>query len=537
MIPLQSSILRPYLTPHTFSITEDVGFGKSVFITGNIPELGSNANLNNLNNNPALFRAHRLRWTPGNVWTAQVALPRGKSFQFRFVSRPDTVSEYCNDTATALTPIETLTIAPPPPAPYSGKTITYLTSWTEAHILYRKPDGSYTSQQMIEDGPGRTPGEKRYRISGIGLAGDVLECVFHNGNGAWDNAPFAHPGWTSGSFNYMTTLDVLWVQDGQIFNYEPPASLSAPTITTIQSLTSTINNIPSRRVRVYLPRGYTQNTWKHYPVLYMHDGQNVFSGEGSFGNPNNSWFCDTTANREISQGRMREVIIVAVDNGNSYGSDRLHEYRPPGEPLTPPFTNNKADKYRQYLAQNVKAHIDANFRTLPDAANTFTMGSSMGGLVSMYLGWTMPQVFGNVGAVSPAYWAAQNFINTMGSDPKRPIRIYTDMGTAESSSNIVGPANWWNSFWNACNRHLEDNYIYNDDLFIIPVCNGLHNEQAWAARLDAIYRYLLPITGEPNRLAFAMYPTNIESIEAQPNNSKLSFPTLYGHTFKPINRS
>jgi predicted alpha/beta superfamily hydrolase len=330
----------------------------------------------------------------------------------------------------------------------------------------------------------------------------------------------------------MTPLDVLWVQDGQIFNYEPPAAPSAPTVIIIQSLTSTVSGIPSRRVRVYLPRGYQQNTWKHYPVLYMHDGQNVFQGEGAFGNPNNSWFCDTTATREIGQGRIREMIIVAVDNANSYGSNRLFEYRPPGEPLTPPFTNNLGDKYAQYLAQNVKPHIDANFRTLPDAANTLTMGSSMGGLISMYLGWTMPQVFGNVGAVSPAYWPAQNFVNTMGSDPKRPIRIYADIGTAETSANIVGPANWWNSFWDACNRHLEDNYVYNEDLFIVPVCGGLHNEQAWAARLDAIYRYLLPVTHEPNRLALTHYPPQLEAIETQPTSFKIKFPTHHGFTSK-----
>ncbi|MCS7062906.1 MAG: alpha/beta hydrolase-fold protein, partial [Methylacidiphilales bacterium] len=464
-MPLLANLLHPHTTPHVFTITQDVGIGNSVFVTGNVPELGNNMDLNNLTNNSALFRAHRLRWTTGNVWTATVALPRGKTIQYRLVSRPDSVTGFCNHTTTALTPVLTLNTPPPPPAPYKGKTVFYLTGWNQAHILYRKPDGTFTSQPMIEDGPGRTPSEKRFRISGIGQAGDTFEFVFHNGQGQWDNAPVPHPGWTAGGYNYMTSLDVLWVQDGQVFNYEPPASLSAPTVVTIASLPSTIQDIPSRRVRIYLPRGYTQNTWKKYPVLYMHDGQNVFQGEGAFGNPNNSWFCDTTATREIGQGRMRELIIVAVDNGNPYGSDRLYEYRPPGEPTNvPPFTQNKADKYAQYLIQNVKAYVDANYRTLSDAGNTFTMGSSMGGLVSMYLGWAHSQVFGNVGAVSPAYWPAQNFLNTMSVDPKRPIRIYTDMGTAESSANIVGPTNWWNSFWAACNHHLADNYIYNDDL-------------------------------------------------------------------------
>ncbi|NBQ64586.1 MAG: hypothetical protein EBT95_03425 [Verrucomicrobia bacterium] len=108
----------------------------------------------------------------------------------------------------------------------------------------------------------------------------------------------------AGPYNFRTRLDVFFVQDGQIFTYRPPATLSAPQIITT-NVGSTVTNIPSRPVTIYLPRGYTQNTWKKYPVLYFHDGQNVFFPGGSFG----TWDADRIANHEISHSQRQRLRV------------------------------------------------------------------------------------------------------------------------------------------------------------------------------------------------------------------------------------
>jgi len=144
--------------------------------------------------------------------------------------------------------------------------------------------------------------------------------------------------------------------------------------------------IPSREVRVWLPEGYTESEAR-YPVIYFHDGQNVFRPGGPFG----CWFAEDAAADEIKAGRMREAIIVAIPNNEAdMGKARVTEYQPPSDtnPRDPSRGKGICDRYGKFLLEKVKPAIDAKYRTLPEKENTAAAGSSMGGLVSLCVGLT-----------------------------------------------------------------------------------------------------------------------------------------------------
>ncbi len=305
------------------------------------------------------------------------------------------------------------------------------------------------------------------------------------------------------------------VQDGNVTSYPPASAPSAPEIVT-QFIQSTAANIPGRNVRIYLPRGYAQHTWKRYPVLYLHDGQNVFDPGGPFG----SWSADATATREIGQGRMRETILVAIDNSSA----RIAEYLPPTDSYG--GTPGRADAYASFVIHNVRPYVDAMFRTLNDRENTLTLGSSLGGLVSLYLGREY-STFGKVGVLSPAFWIAPNYRRQIAGEPRAPLRVYLDMGSAEGAS-----------FWDDClavfDLHLAQEHAANGDLLFAPGNGQAHNESAWAARLPAVLRFLLPAGEEPPHLAQREFPPRltISAVDPATGRARFGYTSLFG--FSPV---
>jgi predicted alpha/beta superfamily hydrolase len=490
-------------SPHkevvNFTYTGGVDFGTSVFVVGNHPDVGNND----------VTKAVKLRWTAGHVWTGDIAIEAGVQLQYRFISRSTTHLAWCNNAnAVPLTGDLTRTVPAQPAAPYRTKTLYYLSGWSAANLYHNVNNtNTWAAVPMERIGDGRTAGESLYKIS-ISSPGDVLEFVFNNGAGSWDNPPGG-----GADRNYRTTLDVIHVQDGNVYPYQPPHTVSPPQITT-HFINSTAQNIPGRNIRVYVPRGYEQNTSKRYPVLYMHDGQNVFPPAGPFG----TWNADSVATTEIGRGRMRETIIVGVNHGDSA---RIDEYRPPTD-------GGRADAYAHFLIHNVRPFIDTNYRTLTDAANTVTLGSSMGGLVSLYLGREY-STFGKIGVVSPAFWTAPIYVSSVEIGTKKPLRVYLDMGTNEG----MNPASPWADALRMYDIHLKQQYAFNGDFWFVAGCGAGHNEAAWEARLPLMYRYLLPAREEPAILAQREHPPQVQhlTVEVAQRSAAVTFPTLYGFTY------
>jgi predicted alpha/beta superfamily hydrolase len=183
-----------------------------------------------------------------------------------------------------------------------------------------------------------------------------------------------------------------------------------------------------RRILVYLPPGYKPRGKKRYPVLYVNDGQNVFDAETAFNGID--WGIDETLEYLIYEGEIREIIVVAVYNT----PDRTEEYTYIPDDEEEEGGGGNADAYAAFLINELKPFIDSHYKTLSDAENTGIMGSSYGGLCALYLGWTYPEVFSIVAAISPSlWWANRDLISRIANDDKPfgPSKIWLDMGTME----------------------------------------------------------------------------------------------------------
>ena len=159
-------------------------------------------------------------------------------------------------------------------------------------------------------------------------------------------------------------------------------------------------NMPSRLLKqphdvlVYLPPRYEKEPERRYPVLYLHDGQNLFDNATAF---SQEWGVDETAERLIAEGVIEPLIIVAMYNA---GEQRLDEYTPIRDGSMP--GGGKGEAHGRMLVEELKPFIDATYRTRPDAASTGVGGSSLGGLVSLYLGLRHSGVFWRLAVISPS---------------------------------------------------------------------------------------------------------------------------------------
>ncbi|MCX6936145.1 MAG: alpha/beta hydrolase-fold protein [Verrucomicrobia bacterium] len=518
-----------------FTYTLDVGSGNEICVSGVHPTLGGNDPL----------KAVKLAWSTGNVWRGKIALPAGESLTYHFIKRSFNVANWVNASlVTSLTGDLTVVVPDHVAPPWSGKTVFLHSNWTQAWIQYRDltHGGNWVTVPMAVVGAGRTVSEKLFRVDGLLTSGAEMEFVFNNGS-AWLNALAPPTGTASGAapatptpyqglagpYNFRTSLDVLFVQDQQVFNYKPPASLSAPSFLT-RAIGSTVSGVPARPITIYFPRGYAENTWKKYPVLYFHDGQNVFFPGGTFG----TWDADRIATYETSQGRMRECILVAIPNGNDYGSNRLNEYLPDSDTITNyggTGTNysGRASQYLSFIRNNIIPTLDYNYRTLTDTPNRLVAGSSLGGLVSDYISQFASDLFGGAGIFSPAYWAAPNYIGgrTVSS---LALRRYLYMGTAESSTGEASSDVYWQGALSVYNSFLGAGHVAGRDLLFEGGASATHSEPYWSRRLPTFFGFALNPWLEGNSLALEYFtPTlSLTSLDVAGNKAHLRYLSLFG---------
>ena len=246
-----------------------------------------------------------------------------------------------------------------------------------------------------------------------------------------------------------------------------------------------LNN--DRDVIVYLPPGYEARKSRHYPVFYMHDGQNLFDGATSF-IPGQEWRVDETAQALIAAGKIEPLIIVGIYNSSK---DRINEYTPAEDARYK--MGGKADLYGRMLVEELKPFIDKTYRTSKDAKHTGLGGSSLGGLVSLYLGLKYNKVFGALAVLSPSVWFADKYIvRYVEALPKKPkVRIWLDIGTkegrnAEEAQQTVAGARVLKE------TLLKKGWKLGKDLSYFEAEGAEHNEQAWAARTEQILRFLFP---------------------------------------------
>ena len=223
-----------------------------------------------------------------------------------------------------------------------------------------------------------------------------------------------------------------------------------------------------RDVLVYLPPSYSYEQ-RRYPVVYMHDGQNLFDSGTSFAG--SEWHVDETM--EMLAGEGIEAIVVGLNHGNE---QRIAEYNP-----FPQHWQGRGEHYLQFIIETVKPVIDHDFRTRPERESTGIMGSSMGGLISLYAFFHQPQVFGFAGVMSPALWIGGGAIYyDVEAAPYTPGKIYLDNGTREASARRMNAL------------LVKKGYRHEADLKYVVEQDGEHTESAWARRLPDALRFLLP---------------------------------------------
>ena len=239
-----------------------------------------------------------------------------------------------------------------------------------------------------------------------------------------------------------------------------------------------------RDVLVYLPPGYETDKKRRYPVLYLQDGQNLFDGATAFVK-GQEWRVDETAQRLIETGAIEPLIIVGVYNT----SGRTDEYTPNIDPKYK--VGGLADRYGRMLTEELKPLIDANYRTHPEASQTGLGGSSLGGLVSLYLAMKYPNTFGRIAVISPSvWWSDRHILKTVNALPhKLPFRIWLDMGTSEGGEEALVHLDNARQLREAL---LAKGWRLGSELYYYEAAGASHSEGAWADRVDLILRFLFP---------------------------------------------
>jgi predicted alpha/beta superfamily hydrolase len=232
-----------------------------------------------------------------------------------------------------------------------------------------------------------------------------------------------------------------------------------------------------RRIWLYLPPDYAAS--KHrYPVLYLHDGQNIFDEATAYAG---EWAVDKTLNQLKDSGQDPVgCVVVAIDNG---GERRLDEYSPwRNERLK---KGGEGSQYVEFLVRTLKPYIDQHYRTRSDPAHTAIMGSSMGGLISLYAGVKYPRVFGRVGVFSPAFWFAKDSV--LAFVRRRPAltssRFYFLAGPAEGPTMVPQMAEVRDAL---LARGLSPSHI----IFKTPA-DGQHAEWFWRREFGPAYQWLV----------------------------------------------
>jgi predicted alpha/beta superfamily hydrolase len=238
-----------------------------------------------------------------------------------------------------------------------------------------------------------------------------------------------------------------------------------------------------RMVSVYLPQQYLEQEDRRFPVFYLQDGQNLFDGRTSY-LAGRTWKAHTTADALTETGEMEPVILVGIANT---GLRRMAEYTP-----TRDFKlgGGEGTKYGRLLIEELKPMIDGLYRTQPGAEETALGGSSLGGLISLYLGFERPDVFGRLAVMSPSLWWDQRSIfNLIGREgPRVPLKIWLDIGTAEGGRHVRDAEALEKLL---LRRGWQDGV----DLEFVEAEGAVHDEGAWSDRFGDVLRFLFPAGG------------------------------------------
>lgn len=224
----------------------------------------------------------------------------------------------------------------------------------------------------------------------------------------------------------------------------------------------------NKKIWVYLPKDYAKQT-QNYPVIYMHDAQNLFDAKTSYAG---EWNVDET----LDSLKMN-VIVIGIEHGNE---KRLEE-------LTP-FKHEKhgggnADAYLDFIVNTLKPHVDKTYRTKTKAKHTIIFGSSLGGLVSYYAVLKYSETFGKAGVFSPSFWYTNDIYTLTEKTEKINAKLYFLCGDSESEDMV--------SDFTKMTTLIEKRICKKSNLNQVIIKGGKHNEKLWRENFGDAVRWML----------------------------------------------
>ncbi len=295
--------------------------------------------------------------------------------------------------------------------------------------------------------------------------------------GSWDTEPVDEGGDPFENFSLIVKSDTIVNYIFKYWNKKVNPAKSTITGTVIYHEAMKSHDLLPRDILVWLPPDYEKHKRRRYPVLYMHDGQNLFdSRTATFGN---EWRIDEIVDSLIQVNRINPLIIVGIDNTEQ----RTEEYS-----LTEIGSN-----YQHFIIDKLKPLIDYQYRTIPDREHTFVGGSSLGGLIAFNLVWNYNHIFSKVICMSPAFKIDEFDMVTpvqKYTGPQKDIQLYIDNGGIELEQ-LLQPG--IDEMLEALNKK---GYRQNSDYFWVKDSTAEHSEKAWSKRLPLALTFLF---GKSNR--------------------------------------
>ena len=235
-----------------------------------------------------------------------------------------------------------------------------------------------------------------------------------------------------------------------------------------------------RRVWICLPSDY-ENSQKHYPVLYMHDGQSLFDETISY---DGSWHVNVIVNKLFKDKKTEGVIIVAVDNA---GKNRMREYNPWEE------MGGRGSLYADFVVHTLKPYIDDNFRTKPQREYTGIMGSSMGAYISTYIALKNQDIFSKIGLLSPVFWLYTEQLNSFfeKTQIKMSMKMYLSVGTKEGEEERAAQyLKETKAVYDILRDKISDKINDGNDIKLDVIENGTHSAAEWSKTFESALSWL-----------------------------------------------
>jgi predicted alpha/beta superfamily hydrolase len=358
----------------------------------------------------------------------------------------------------------------------------------------------------------------------LALAGDFKELQFKLTKGSWETEEVKRNGQPMDNrvWQRQCPKDKLFihVENWKDHIQEVTEALNHVAVSVWQEAMYMPQLNRHRRIWLYLPPDYEESE-RDYPVLYMHDAQNVF---GEADSPYQKWEVGRTLNQLFEETNWG-CIVIGIEHGEEH---RLGEYSPFRNPN---HGGGEGAAYLDFVVETLKPQVDAHFRTLPDAQNTLMIGSSMGGLISIYAALKHGGVFGKVAAFSPSLWWSDDIYALAASSSYNFVHKMVLLGGEKESDEMLPDLF-------ALYNTLADNGYYEDKIHLDFYQDGTHTESFWGREFEKALRWLqseqLPLIEAEKAV---VYDAKNKKLQIQQPFIKAELLNNYGKVIAKIDRS